>query len=114
MSSIDGVVDATVKQGENLRRLTITCSRNGSADDLSTADTITVTGKADRGTTSVLSRVPDDTANAATGVVAIDLTAGELAGEELWVEVVATWGDGTVRKYPGEGQLLVAIDRSIA
>lgn len=107
MSTIDKTVDLTVKRNDTLPVLTITCTQNGVAYDLSTATGIRLLGSMDRGVTTVMDHaVTGD----ATGVINYQLVAADVANEGvMWVEVEVTDSGGKIITFPNNGYKVIEI-----
>lgn len=96
-----------IKQGDTGPPLTITCTDNGDAVDLSAADTVKVIAD---GAATFTRTVTGSNA----GVVVMPWQTTDTAAlGQIQLEVEVTWQDGTIQTFPGEGFLRVTVTNDL-
>lgn len=96
-----------IKRGDLEPDLTITCTSNGSAVDLTAATSIQVVVRAEGASTPLFTRTA--TGNA-SGVVTMPWTAGDTdTVGRLLVEVLVTWPGSKPQRFPATSYLPVDV-----
>lgn len=100
----------TMKKGDLLPALSITCTSNGSAVDLTTADSVTVIGKYEGASATLFERVVTGDVN---GVVTMPWGTGDTDTVGRILISVAVVTGGKTQHFPASSYLAVDVEDTL-
>lgn len=104
------ILSSEIKRRDTRPSFDLTLSDDGSALDLTTAQSIRIIG-----TQAGAVLFEKDVTGTDEGVVTLEWADGDTdVAKDIFVEVEVTWGDGTVQTFPRKGYIKIKVNPDLA